>query len=116
MPFTSSGLTPDIIVNPHSIPSRQTLGQLLEILSGKTASLNAKKIDGSAFTGENEEDIKKLLRSLGFRSDGKEAMYNGITGEKYDVEIFTGMVYYQKLDHMVANKIQPRSRGPANRR
>ncbi|MBU3904833.1 MAG: DNA-directed RNA polymerase subunit B [Nanoarchaeota archaeon] len=112
MPFTSTGLTPDIIVNPHSIPSRQTFGQLLEILSSKTAALNANSIDGSAFTGETEDNIKNLLRSLGFRSDGKEVMYNGITGEKYDVEIFTGLVFYQKLDHMVANKIQSRSRGP----
>ncbi len=112
MPFTSSGLIPDIIVNPHSIPSRQTVGQLLEILAGKTSALNARKVDGSAFTGSNEKDIRELLRSLGFRNDGKEVMYNGITGEKFEFEIFTGMVYYQKLDHMVANKIQARSRGP----
>ena len=112
MPFTSSGLIPDIIVNPHSVPSRQTVGQLLEILAGKTTALDGKKVDGSAFTGDSEENIKNLLRSLGFRGDGKEVMYNGITGEKYDIEIFTGMVYYQKLDHMVANKIQARSRGP----
>jgi len=112
MPFTSAGLTPDIILNPHSIPSRQTIGQLLEIIAGKVSALNANKVDGSAFTGEGEMDIRQLLGTLGFRGDGKEVMYNGITGEKYDVEIYTGMIYYQKLDHMVANKIQSRSRGP----
>jgi DNA-directed RNA polymerase beta subunit len=112
MPFTAAGITPDIILNPHSIPSRQTIGQLLEIISGKVSAMNAKKVNGSAFTGEEEMDIRDLLRTLGLRSDGKEVMYNGINGEKYDVEIYTGMVYYQKLDHMVANKIQSRSRGP----
>ncbi|MDD5417012.1 MAG: DNA-directed RNA polymerase subunit B, partial [Candidatus Aenigmarchaeota archaeon] len=112
MPFTSTGLTPDIILNPHSVPSRQTIGQLLEVISGKTSALDAKKIDGSAFRGDAEKEIRETLGNLGFRSDGKEVLYNGITGEKYDVEIYTGMIYYQKLDHMVANKIQSRSRGP----
>ncbi len=112
LPFTSSGSIPDIIFNPHSIPSRQTIGQLLEVIASKTAALNGKKIDSSAFTGMQEDEIRKLLFSLGFRNDGKEVMYNGITGEKFEVEIFTGLVYYQKLDHMVANKLQSRSRGP----
>lgn len=112
MPFTSAGLTPDIILNPHSIPSRQTVGQLLEILASKTSALSGKKIDGSAFIGEDEDKIRNLLYESGFRSDGKEVMYNGITGEKLNVEIFTGIIYYQKLDHMVANKLQARSRGP----
>ena len=112
MPFTSSGLIPDIIFNPHSIPSRQTVGQLLEILTAKTAALSGKKIDASAFTGIDEEGVRKILHELGFRNDGKEVLYNGITGEKFEIEIFTGVIYYQKLDHMVANKIQARSRGP----
>ena len=112
MPFTASGVSPDIILNPHSIPSRQTVGQLLEILASKTSALNGKKIDGSAFVGEDEDKIRKLLYESGFRSDGKEVLYNGITGEKLNVEIFTGILYYQKLDHMVANKLQARSRGP----
>ncbi|MBL7160093.1 MAG: DNA-directed RNA polymerase subunit B [Candidatus Aenigmarchaeota archaeon] len=112
LPFSSSGYIPDIVMNPHSIPSRQTVGQLLEMISGKAASLNGKKVDSTAFESENEKDIRKLLGSLGFRSDGKEVMYNGMTGEKYEVEIFIGLGYYQKLDHMVANKIQARSRGP----
>ncbi|MFQ6020480.1 MAG: DNA-directed RNA polymerase subunit B [Candidatus Aenigmatarchaeota archaeon] len=112
MPFTSQGIIPDIILNPHSIPSRQTIGQLLEMIAGKTAALNGKEINASGFTGSNESEIRKLLHELGFRSDGKEVMYNGITGEKFEIEIFIGMMYYQKLDHMVANKLQARSRGP----
>jgi DNA-directed RNA polymerase subunit B len=112
MPFSASGHIPDIVFNPHSVPSRQTVGQMLEILAGKTAALNGRKIDATAFSSMPENDIRALLHSLGFRNDGKETMYNGQTGEKYDVEIFVGSNYYQKLDHMVANKIQARSRGP----
>ncbi len=112
LPFTSSGLVPDVILNPHSIPSRQTIGQLLEILAGKTTALEGKKNNASAFTGIKENDIRKVLHELGFRGDGKEVLYNGITGEKFEFEIFVGIIYYQKLDHMVANKIQARSRGP----
>jgi len=112
LPFSSSGITPDIILNPHSIPSRQSIGQLLEILTAKTSALNGKKIDATPFTGVEENDLRKILHGLGFRSDGKEVFYNGITGEKFEFEIFSGIIYYQKLDHMVANKIQARSRGP----
>jgi DNA-directed RNA polymerase subunit B len=112
MPFTSNGMTPDIILNPHSIPSRQTIGQLLECLASKTSALNGKKINASAFKDMKENEVKSILHDLGFRNDGKEVLYNGITGEKLEVEIFTGMLYYQKLDHMVANKLQARSRGP----
>ena len=112
LPFSASGYTPDVMLNPHSVPSRQTIGQLLEMLAGKTAALMGKKMDATAFSTISESDIRALLHSVGFRSDGKETMYNGITGEKYDVEVFIGENYYQKLDHMVANKIQARSRGP----
>jgi len=112
LPFTSSGLIPDVILNPHSIPSRQTIGQLLEIISAKTAALNGNKINASGFKELDENNLRNMLRNLGFRSDGKEVMYNGMTGEKIEVEIFTGIIFYQKLDHMVANKIQARSRGP----
>jgi DNA-directed RNA polymerase subunit B' len=112
MPFTASGHTPDVVFNPHSIPSRQTIGQMLEILAGKTTALNGKKMDATAFASMPEQDICSLLQSLGFRRDGKETMYNGQTGEKYAVDIFIGENYYQKLDHMVANKLQARSRGP----
>ncbi|MEM5804760.1 MAG: DNA-directed RNA polymerase subunit B [Candidatus Aenigmatarchaeota archaeon] len=112
LPFSASGYVPDIIFNPHSIPSRQTVGQILEILTGKACSMNGEKGDATAFENVGEEHVRKLLHSMGFRSDGKEKFYNGTTGEGYDIEIFVGCGYYQKLDHMVANKIQARPRGP----
>lgn len=112
LPFTKDGVTPDIILNPHCIPSRQTVGQLLEVLGGKIGALRGEKYDGTAFAERDEEDMREQLRELGFRSDGKERLYNGMTGEIMEAEIFQGMVYYEKLEHMVANKIHSRARGP----
>lgn len=112
MPFTADGLIPDIIFNPHGIPSRMTVGQLLELIGGKTAALAGECIGASAFSHMKEDDIRKLLLSLGFRDDGKQALYDGRTGKMYQAMIYTGMSYYLKLDHMVANKVQVRSRGP----
>jgi DNA-directed RNA polymerase beta subunit len=112
MPFTAGGMIPDVILNPHAIPSRQTIAQLLEIFAGKVGALSGKKIDGSAFKKFDEKKMREMLKELGFHADGKEVMYNGVTGQKYEVEIFVGPLYYLKLDHMVANKLQARSRGP----
>jgi len=112
MPFTASGVVPDIVFNPHAIPSRMTVGQLLEMLAGKMASQNGRRLDASAFSHTREEEIRKSMRSMGFRDDGKETLYDGRTGKQYEVLIFTGLSYYMKLDHMVANKIHARSRGP----
>jgi DNA-directed RNA polymerase subunit B len=112
MPFTEDGITPDIIVNPHALPSRMTIGQLLESMAGKVAALRGSMIDATLFEGVTEQELRDLLIRSGFRWDGKEVMYNGLTGRKLEADIFIGIVYYQKLHHMVADKIHARARGP----
>ena len=112
VPFTGSGYRPDIIFSPHGIPSRMSISHLLETLGGKTAALRGKPVDGTMFQSEGEDEIRDQLRRLGFKPDGTETMYNGITGEQYDVPIYIGNIYYLRLKHMVANKIQSRARGP----
>ncbi len=111
MPFTSQGIVPDIIFNPHAIPSRLTIGQLLEIFSGKVGALSGKKIDSSSFDAEDVYS-KKTLAKFGFKPNGKEVLYDGRTGKKYEAHIYIGPCFYQKLDHMVVDKIQVRSKGP----
>lgn len=112
MPFTASGIVPDLLFSPHGIPSRMTISHLIELVAGKTAALSGKQVDGTIFAGEPEEAIRKELASLGFSERGTETMYNGITGELLEAKIFVGNMYYLKLKHMVANKIQSRARGP----
>ena len=111
MPFTANGIIPDVIINPHAIPSRMTIGQFLESMAGKVAAASGKHVDGTPFINENPEELKKALTRLGFSNTGREILYNGVTGEKFAVDIFMGIVYYQKLHHMVADKIHARARG-----
>jgi DNA-directed RNA polymerase beta subunit len=113
MPFTENGIVPDIILNSHAIPSRMTIGQLLEIIASKVSGLSGNRFDGTIFSNKvTEESLRNELRKLGFRDDGKECLYDGVTGERLEAEIMIGPCFYQKLHHMVANKIQARARGP----
>jgi DNA-directed RNA polymerase subunit B' len=111
IPFTSRGIRPDVLFNPHGLPSRMTVGYLLELLAGKIGALKGEIMDGTAFSGESKKDIEAQLKEFGFRYDGKEIMYNGITGKKIEAKIFVGNLYYLKLKYMVGNKIFGRAAG-----
>lgn len=112
MPFSGSGIVPDLIFSPHGIPSRMTISHLIELIGGKVGALTGRTIDGTTFDAESEADIRSELQRLGFREDGTETFYNGETGELLQARIYVGSIYYLKLKHMVANKIHSRARGP----
>lgn len=112
MPFTADGIKPDMIMNPHSVPSRMTIGHLLEMLAGKAGSLKGKEIDGTPFDDVSKDELGGMLVDYGFRNDGKEVFYDGMSGERIEGEIFTGVVSTRRLFHMVAHKVQARSKGP----
>ncbi len=112
LPFTEDGVVPDLIINPHAFPSRMTLGQLMESIAGKYAALSGKTVDATPFYKEPLENIKIRLIKYGYPMDGTEAMYDGRTGELLKSPVFIGVVYYQRLHHMVADKIHARARGP----
>jgi len=112
MPFTASGLTPDIIINPHAIPSRMTIAHLIECLLSKVASLTGQEGDATPFTDVTITSISEILRQYDFQQRGFEVMYNGHTGRKLNAQVFLGPTYYQRLRHMVDDKIHARARGP----
>lgn len=112
MPFTREGITPDIIVNPHAVPSRMTIGHLIECLSSKVGCIKGSIADGTPFTEMRVEDITSELHNLGYQRHGNEVLYNPHTGEKLEANIFFGPTYYQRLKHMVDDKIHSRARGP----
>jgi DNA-directed RNA polymerase II subunit RPB2 len=113
MPFTKSGLKPDIIVNPHALPSRMTIGQLIETILSKLCCANGMSADSTAFLnkGPKHEEIGNHLNTLGYQSEGNEILYNGLTGEQITSEIFMGPTYYMRLKHMVKDKINYRATG-----
>ena len=112
MPFTKDGVKPDIIINPHAIPSRMTIGHLKETLLGKTLLALGLFGDGTAFGEFHINDISTELLKVGFERNGNEMMYNGLTGEQFEVSTFLGPVFYQRLKHMVNDKTHSRSIGP----
>ena len=112
MPVTGSGLRPDLIINPHALPSRMTIGQFLEGMSSKVAVELGATIDGTAFsTQQRISDTKEVLTQLGYHPYGNELLYNGMNGEMIEAEIFMGPTYYQRFKHMVEDKINYRSTG-----
>ena len=114
MPFTSDGIKPDIIINPHAIPSRMTIGQLIETIVAKSCVSLGYSGDGTAFVNKSNmvDSFGKILTTCGFHSSGNEILYNGQTGEQMESAIFIGPTYYMRLKHMVKDKINYRARGP----
>jgi len=111
IPFTSRGVRPDIVFNPHGVPSRMTVAYLMDVLAGKVASLSGKIVDASPFSGESLDTLEGNLKKLGFRYDGKETFYNGVTGQRMPVKIYVGNMFYLKLKYMVADKMHARASG-----
>ncbi|SCZ99429.1 BZ3500_MvSof-1268-A1-R1_Chr7-2g09529 [Microbotryum saponariae] len=112
MPFSAEGTTPDIIINPHAIPSRMTIGHLVECLLSKVSTISGNEGDATPFSEVTVEAISTLLKEMGYHSRGLEVMYNGHTGRKLQAQVYLGPTYYQRLKHMVNDKIHSRARGP----
>ncbi|PSC76790.1 DNA-directed RNA polymerase I subunit 2 isoform X1 [Micractinium conductrix] len=122
MPFCEqTGMRPDLLINPHAFPSRMTIGMLIESLTGKAGALTGQFVDASPFQSsdagekvDQPEEFGQLLEQAGFTRNGGEVMISGVTGEPFPVDIYIGVVYYQRLRHMVSDKFQVRSTGPIN--
>ncbi|MBD23482.1 MAG: hypothetical protein CMG46_00540 [Candidatus Marinimicrobia bacterium] len=112
MPFSSNGIIPDIIINPHAIPSRMTIAQLIECILGKVCCETGNIGNGTAFDKINVQNISSMLLKAGHEKNGNEILYNGFTGEQLHTQIFIGPTYYQRLKHMSGDKIHSRSSGP----
>lgn len=111
IPFTAKGVRPDLMFNPHGIPSRMSVGYLIELLAGKTGAITGRVVDGTPFSGQSVAELEQQLKDLGFSADGKETMYSGITGKKMEAKIYVGNMYYLKLKYMVKNKMHARASG-----
>ncbi|MCJ1399135.1 DNA-directed RNA polymerase III core subunit ret1 [Xylographa trunciseda] len=112
MPFNDQGIVPDIIMNPHGFPSRMTVGKMLELVAGKAGVMSGELQYGTAFGGSKVEDMGDILIEHGFSYSGKDFVTSGITGESLPAYVFFGPIYYQKLKHMVQDKMHSRARGP----
>ncbi|KAJ3116756.1 hypothetical protein HK100_000981 [Physocladia obscura] len=116
MPFSESGIVPDVIINPHAFPSRMTIGMFVESLAGKSGALHGHAQDATPFQFDEDHAAADFfgeeLKAAGFNYHGNEAMYSGITGQEFKADIYIGVVYYQRLRHMVSDKYQVRTTGP----
>jgi DNA-directed RNA polymerase I subunit RPA2 len=118
MPFTESGMQPDVIINPHAFPSRMTIGMFIESMAGKSGALHGIAQDSTPFKFKDQEGSTAVeyfghqLKRAGYNYYGNEPMYSGITGQELGADIYVGVVYYQRLRHMVNDKFQVRTTGP----
>jgi DNA-directed RNA polymerase beta subunit len=114
MPFNKDGIRPDMIINPHALPSRMTIGHLVETLMGKACLMTGGFGDGTAFLNKGSKVgvFGEMLSQVGYHSSGNEVFYNGMTGEQVETEVFFGPTYYMRLKHMVKDKINYRALGP----
>jgi DNA-directed RNA polymerase subunit B len=111
VPFTASGIQPDIIFSPFGVSRRMTVSQLIEIIAGKVGAVSGRYVDGTSFQSEKSEDLRKELLEMGFKEDGTETLYDGRTGNEYKAKIYIGSIYYLRLKYQVIDKLQARARG-----